>query len=256
MPNEEQARDNAKAIESEIRALEIPERARSSRNFRDFWTHVRRISDMFKTLKPLLKEDRERLWGQFGSLCEAAKQEQQKEQKENTSGSAELRDQILREAETARPCTLFGFDPPDVQEMKRLSTSLRNAGGMLSRHKNEMLGEHKQECFARIQEIRQIHDIWWGELKTSRSRRHEDVQQRIRANLEGNYERHRRASETLSRLRCHTDDLREKIMSAWNDSFRGRATEWLSNTEDKIRDIEEFLKKVEEWIREDEQKLR
>jgi len=253
---EDQAVANAKAIESEIQGLETPQSGSPTEDSQRFWAHVRHISEMFKSLKPLLRDDRARLWARFSCLCEEAKERQQKEREALRTVSLSHRDAILIEAEFARPATIFGFDPPDADELKRLGACLHNAGDMLSKCKHEMLGEHKQECFDRIQEIRGLHDIWWEHLRNSRSGKHEDTQQRIRTNLEENYERHRKASDALSRLRNHAEELREQITSAWSDDFRERAETWLSETEDKIRDIEQFLEKVEGWIREGEGKLR
>ncbi len=253
---DEKARANARAIESEIQSLASGHWDWFERQYKDFWAHARQISHMFKTLKPLRREDRERLWNKFNSICEETKRKQQSEYENRKYKSERHRNDIISEAERARPCSLFGFFPPDVQEMKALGLVLRNASSMLSKYKSEMFGEHKQECFERIQEIRRVHDAWWEELKRHRSRRQEEFQQRVRANLERNYERHRKASDALRRLRNHADDLRHKISTAWNDDFRNRAYGWLSETEDKIRDIEDSLRQIEEWIREDEEKLR
>jgi len=68
-----------------------------------------------------------------------------------------------------------------------------------------MLAEHKRECFDRIIEIRKIHEGWRSHLNGARA-------QRIRANLEKNYERTHRASEALERYRTRADELREKIV--------------------------------------------
>lgn len=78
----------------------------------------------------------------------------------------------------------------------------------------------------------------------------------MRKNLDTNYERHRKATQTLERLKDHRDKLQNDIDPAWNDDFRDRAYEWLSETEDKISDIEDFIAKLEDWISEDEDKLR
>jgi len=253
---DEGARANARAIESEIQSLSSGHWDWFKRQYKDFWAHARQISHMFKTLKPLRREDRERLWDKFSTVCEEAKRKQRSEHEDRKFKSEQHRNDIIREAESARPCSLFGFAPPDVQEMKALGRVLRNASSMLSNYKKEMFGEHKQECFERIQEIRHVHDAWWGELKRHRSRRREEFQQRVRANLEKNCERHRKATDALRRMRNHADDLRDKISSAWNDDFRDRAYGWLSETEDKIRDIEDSIQRIEDWIREDEEKLR
>ena len=238
---DEEASANARAIESEIQSLESGHWDWFERQYKDFWDHARHISHMFKTLKPIQREDRERLWEKFSSICEEVKRKQHSEHENRKFKSEQHRNYIIKEAESARPSTLFGFFPPDVQEMKALGGVLRNASSMLSKYKKEMFGEHKQECFERIQEIRHIHDVWWEELKRHRSKRQEEFQQRVRANLEKNYERHRKATDALHRVRNHADDLRDKISSAWNDDFRDRAYGWLSETEDKIRDIEDSI---------------
>ena len=183
---DEKAHTNAKAIESEIQSILSGHWDWFKRQYKDFWIHARHISEMFKTLKPLRKEDRERLWGKFNSVCEEVKRKQQSEHDNRKFKSSQHRKDIIHEAEGARPCSLFGFDPPDVREMKALGGVLKNAGLMLSKHKEEMFGEDKQECFVRIQEIRHIHDLWWEEHNRHRSKRQEEFQERVRNNLDKN----------------------------------------------------------------------
>lgn len=251
--NDKKALANAKAIKCAIQSLAGGHRDWLKRQYKEFWAHARQVSDMFKALKPLRREDRERLWEEFSSVCEEVKRKQHSEHDSRKFKSEQHRGDIIQEAESARPCWL---DTPDVDEMKALGRVLRNAGSMLSKYKEEMFGEHKQECFERIKEIRRIHDAWWEELKRHRSKRQEEFQLKVRGNLEKNYERHRKATVALRRMRNHADDLRDKVNSAWNDDFRDRAYIWLSETEDKIRDIEESIQRIEDWIREDEEKLR
>lgn len=253
---DEKARANAKAIESEIQSISSGHWDWFKRQYKDFWVHARQISEMFKTFKPLRKEDRERLWEKFNNICEEVKRKQNSEYENRKFKSEQHRNSIISEIERARPCSLFGLDPPDVDEMKALGQVLRGAGQMLSKYKSEMYGEHKQECFERIQEIRKIHDAWWESLKQHRSKKVEDFQTRVRVNLERNYERHRKATAALESCRRHADELRDKIASAWNEDWKDKAYVWLSETEDKIRDIERSIEQIEEWIREDEEKLR
>ena len=177
-------------------------------------------------------------------------------QDQRRSRSRQLANDILSEIEGSRPCSLFGFMPPDIEEMKCLGRKLKDAGQMLSRHKGEMFGEHKQECFSGIQEMRKVHDAWWEMLTQHRSQSFEERQARTRANLEKNYEQHRKAAAALESCRAHADELRDQIASAWNDDFRSRAEGWLAELEDKIRDIESSLERIEGWIRENESRLR
>ena len=126
---------------------------------------------------------------------------------------------------------------------------------MLSTHKHEMLGEHKRECFEKICEARNTHDAHWAGLKAEGERKRSNFLERVRANLEKNHERHRKVAQALERSRVHAEELRDNIASAWNDEYSDRAQGWLSEEEDRIRDIEESLEQIEGWIREDEEKL-
>jgi hypothetical protein len=65
------AKSNASALEHEIESLKQNHRGQPH----EFWAHTKEIACMFKTLKPLLREDREALWAEFSSTCEAAKRE-------------------------------------------------------------------------------------------------------------------------------------------------------------------------------------
>jgi hypothetical protein len=252
----EESKSNANKIAWEIDMLSSGHWDMVQRKYREFWDHAKEISHLFKTLKPLSQEDRDKLWEKFSNICEEVKRKQNSEHESRKFKSEQHRNSILSEIEHARPCSLFGLDPPDVDEMKALGQVLRGAGQMLSKYKSEMYGEHKQECFDRIQEMRKVHDAWWESLKQHRSKRQDDFQARVRANLERNYERHRKATSALESCRRHADELRDKIASAWNDDWKDKAYVWLSETEDKIRDIEQSIERIEEWIREDEEKLR
>ncbi len=250
------AKSNAREISSEIDSLSSGHWHLFERQHKEFWAHAKKISHMFKTLKPLSRDDRERLWLKFSSICDEVKSKQKSINEKRQLRSQQHRNDIMREAERARPCSLFGLDLPDVEEMKALGVVLRNTSKQLSENKQEMFGEHKQECFERIQEIRRVHDAWWESLKKHRSNKQEEFQHRVRQNLEKNYERHQKATDALRHIRSHADDLRDQISSAWNDDFRDRAYGWLSEAEDKIRDIEDSIQRIEDWIREDEDKLK
>lgn len=59
----DQAAENARIIQSEIDLLRAGHKDQHGRLIRkDFWEHVKKISDQLKNLAPLLLQDRERLW--------------------------------------------------------------------------------------------------------------------------------------------------------------------------------------------------
>ena len=228
----------------------------SGPSWKDIWAKAAEIQTGFKGMRYPTKAQRDEAWERFNSLRNEASRRNQDESNNRRWKSESHRSAILRQIESARPRTLFGFAPPDIEDMKALGHVLREAGQILSKYKGEMLGEHKQECFEAIQDMRQVHDAWWAELKGNSSRRHDDFQSRVRNNLENNYERHRKATDALERHRARADELRSQIASAWNNDWASKAEGWLSELEDKIADIERSIEQIEEWIREDEDKLR
>lgn len=254
---DEEAKKNFDTIKYEISVLESNHyKWFLEMKYKDFWAHAKQISEMFKTLKPIKKGDRENLWSKFNSVCDEANRKQTAEYETRNIKSEGHKNEIINEIRRAQPCSLFGFAPPDIQEMKHLGSVLKNAGLMLSKYKTEMLGKHKQECFESIQEMQKEHNAWWESLTGHRSRKREDFQQNVRSNIEKNHERLKKATDALDHCNDHAADLREKIRDAWSDEYRDRAEGWLSEDEDKIKDIEESIQQIENWIREDEEKLR
>jgi hypothetical protein len=65
------------------------------RRYDEFWAHARRISEMFKTLKQLFREDRERLWAAYSTACEEMKQVQARERESQRADSWEKRDVVM-----------------------------------------------------------------------------------------------------------------------------------------------------------------
>ena len=256
MAYQEEARANADQIEAEIDGLEGGHWNNFVRDYRSFFKHAGEIRALFKTLKPFQRDDRERLWNRLNVVCDEVSRVRDSARQDRETKSANHKQWILKLVFNAEVTTLFGFDPPDVEAMKAYGAKLNEAARYLSDYKTEMLGADKAECFARITEVREQHDLWWADLKQHKQRRHQDWEERTRQNIASNYERLRKAQGALQSVESHADDLRAKISSAWNDDFAARASEWLSEAEDKIRDITEHIAKIEQWIAEDEEKLR
>lgn len=221
----------------------------------DVWAKAAEIQRGFNGVRYPTKEQREQAWKRFNSLRDDASRLSKSENDSRKWKSESLKSDIMNKIHSSKPNDMFGFHAVNIEEMKSLGRILRDAGHMLSKHKRDMLGEHKQECFEAIQEMRKVHDVWWDQLKNEKSRRNSDFKARMRRNLDKNYERLRKAKNALGRARSHADELRKKIDSAWNESYRGRALGWLSEEEARIADIERSIEQIEGWIREDENKL-
>jgi vacuolar-type H+-ATPase subunit D/Vma8 len=59
-----------------------------------FWQQVKQAQSLFRELKPTLREDRERLWGEFGSLCSRAKEQQERQRSQRANISKQKRDLV------------------------------------------------------------------------------------------------------------------------------------------------------------------
>lgn len=223
--------------------------------WKEVWSLASEIGSRFKGAGYPSREAQQAAWDRFQALRQRASVQAEREKDERQWKSEQHRNDILRRVENARPSSLFGFDPPDVEEMKALGRILSEAGKMLSRRKSEMLGKHKQECFLAIQGMRDIHDAWWKDLKAQRSRAQEKRRQRIQANLQKNIERLNKATEALERQHRRASELRHKIATAWNEDFASRASGWLAEAEAKIADIEASIARCQTWIEEDESRL-
>lgn len=254
------AKENATKIEKEIQYLSmLRDSARGysdskNRNYSSFWAQVKEIDILFKSLKPLSREDREKLWNEKGSLCASVKEEIEETNKKRMSKSYGLYAQIHEYLYTY--CMVDCFpNYPRVENLIENGKCLKKAGIMLHENKAEMLSEHKQMIFNEMQDIQRSHDIWWGKFRSEREQKQSDFESRIKANLETNYSRHRSATDALRRVQANAEDLRSKIASGGSDEWVDRWAGWLSESEDKIQSIERYIQQVEEWIEEDEKKL-
>lgn len=224
------------------------------RNYSKFWDEVREIGSLFKELKPLTRQDREELWKRFSSLCDEVKEEQT----ENYQYRLNLSNKYYYEIKDLISHAVVLDDllnMPTIDELKNGAELLTRAGKILSDYKHEMLAEHKAICFDEIQRVRACHDKIWEKFRFERDRRRMEFERRVRENLEKNYERYRRATSALERVQANADKLRDEINNAWSDEYASRASGWLSESEDKIKDIERSIQDIEEWIHEDERKL-
>lgn len=221
--------------------------------------HATDIHQGFKQVRYPTREQREEAWTRFKAFENEAFEQRTREQKERRWKSEAHRNDILGRVSDARPVGLGLLGENPREELRALGGVLKEAGQLLSRHKSEMLAEHKQECFAAIQEMREIQQAEWDGLNRERdarrSARDEDSRARARANLEANQDRYRRLAESIERDRHHAEKLRADIVGAWTEGFKLRAAEWLAETEDRIASKEEFLREIERWIQEDERRL-
>ncbi len=116
----EQAKSNASAIEHEIESLKNGHWNLFKRQYREFWAHAKEISGMFKTMKPVLREDRERLWAKFSSTCEETKRTQEREKESRRAASKQKRDLVESKIKEAYYQAKGAQSSSDLSEAKSL----------------------------------------------------------------------------------------------------------------------------------------
>jgi len=237
-------------------------------DWRPVWAKSSEIQAAFKSnIMYPTKSDRDRAWVRFNDLRNESSALANDEREKMSRSSEYHRSQIIELAKGAyySPVTdaMFFFDPTTVSEMKHKSLILKQAGELLSASKLKMLREHKDECFAYINQMRESHKLFWearGQAVAARKQQFDDRRDQIVAklerNLEGNRERLAKAQTALERVEANIDQLREQISSARSDDFRQRAERWLSEAYEKQESIQESVRRAREWIEQDESRLR
>jgi hypothetical protein len=235
-------------------------------DWRPAWEKAREIQGAFKAgVRYPTAIERENAWTRFNNVRNDLSRRSNADRDTVLSISQAWRDLIMGVIESARYSKLgdviFFFDPTTAEDMKRLSAQLKDAGRLLSENKHQMLREHKDECFQRIQEIRATHDAFWGEYKKAREvRQHEhrqrinDVLARIEINISNNHGKKAKAEEALDRAKANISKLHDMLDNARGDDHRARVEGWLSEAEAKRDSIQEWVRRIEEWIEQDERR--
>jgi hypothetical protein len=253
-----QAHEHAGQLDVEIRKLlslahPIRDDLPVITKYQDFWNQAKRISALFKDLKPLAREDRDLLWKRFNELCGEIKIKQQAEYGSLESLSKGHYDEIMKLTEKAS--LPAGVPSLDTREMLARGQALKMAGELLGKYKHEMLAKHKKASFDRIQEIRAHHDAGWATAHVAKANLPAGTEDRIRKNLEANYERYRKAAGALENFQISAAQLRSYIESCGNPELVAKATAKLEETQGRIKDIAEGIRKLEKWIEDDERML-
>jgi hypothetical protein len=122
----ELCRENAHTLTSEINCLQndYADPLGFWHRYGDFWEHARRVSAMFKTLKPLFRDDRERLWSAFSAACEDIRKVQARERESRLNDSREKRDLVMSKIREAYFQAKGARDSGELAEADAFSAKL------------------------------------------------------------------------------------------------------------------------------------
>ena len=253
------AHENAELLDREIKNLlllinPIREDRPIITKYQDFWNKAKHITDLFKVLKPLAQGDRDLLWKQFNAYCTEVKEKQKSDYNTLESLSQGHLETIMKLSELAElPDDSHSLQ---IHELVERGQALKNAGEMLGKFKHQMIAKHKKICFNRLQKIRKTHDMAWESKKAIAPRQHSKTESRVRKNLEANYERYRKAASALENFQISREHIRTFLASCENPEKVAQVTIQLEETEARIKDIEEGIRKLKKWIADDEQMLK
>lgn len=250
-------------------------------DWRPIWSQCALIQDGFRSVRYPSVADRQAAWERFAQVRREASRLKVLEDDLVRDRSDGRRSEILRLCERARWSrlldTVFFFDRTTVDEMKQLSGLLSQARGILSGHKADMLGAHKQECFEAIKEAQATHDEFWERYKAELGRRQSEYHERqaerarrqvewdarqqnrndrIRENIDSNREKLSRAISALYRQRERASEIEERLRETASAKWQDIYGQWLAEAYAKISDIEQSIDRIRRWIEEGEQQLR
>lgn len=105
----EEAKQNARTLSSEIRDLSSIE-VTSPETFERYKNKSQKVLDLFKNLKPLLKEDRENLWSSFQQISDAHKRKQEERKKSRDYASTRKKEVVVSTIREAKNYASGDFD--------------------------------------------------------------------------------------------------------------------------------------------------
>jgi len=258
----EEAKTNALAIEREINSLRYDHLDKNASLFttryyyHEFWQHAKEVSEMFKTRK-LLKEDRERLWSTYSSLCEEVKRKQEEERHESRRNREILESLITDayfQADGAR-------DKEDLDKAKSMQTE-----NLRRMKESRLFREDREALWKYWKEVNQ--KIFWKRHELQESN---FLQAREEANRALNVANYGDPYEALQEIKEVQRSLRGVYMSrdqrheiydtlsdAWNratsriveikEEKRRKRDEWLQRQEERKRKYEEWRERMESNI--------
>jgi hypothetical protein len=253
------AHANAELLDREIKNLvSLTSPIRENRpivtKYQDFWNKAKQITAQFKELKPLAKSDRDLLWNRFNTVCREVKDKQKTEYGTLESLSQQHLDEIMKLTDLAQ--LPQGVPVLEIHELVERGQALKNAGDTLGRFKHAMIAKHKKACFDKIQRIRKTHDTAWDSISAVKPKQQTGTKFRSRKNLEANYERYKKAANALENFRIGRDHMRTFLASCNDPEKAAKVKIQLAETEARIQDIGEGIRKLRKWIAEDEQNLK
>lgn len=277
MGNVDFARENASKISKRIDSLPKLNDFLSEPDFKLFWEQVRQVNEMFRTLRPLLKEDCDRLRASLNQRCEVAKSEQQRFFRARKQESSRKRELVLDTLREARAVVRSAETNAEIAQAQAL---LQQAVGRMKDGWDGFNAQTAATAFTLGRMLKEDRDACWSQLNEIRDdlrRKRESLQhfnderfQRYVSEAEallhaGEYraakdkvQEAQRAMKGVGFTSSGYSALKNSLNSVWRRSSEGqsqRSREWeerqrtnLSRWADARRRNEERIERIEAQI--------
>ena len=238
-------------------------------DWKAIWSLIKAIGANFKGSRFPTKEEHQAAWNQFQSLVASVKQTQNEERSQwnhNKQESERLKEEIIAQARAAQPPSGFAdailaimtggissilsaiMGPFDERkrELESASNALKIGWSLLHEYKDRMIGKDKQEAFQALNSAKERLDAEWNTYKIERQRAHDNHQR----------EREVKRSEWLSRTQDqirNLEDRRERLSSVLSHKEAH-----LSSLYDQLGSArsDDFRSRVSGWIEEEQESIR
>lgn len=242
----EKAKSNASEIEREIENLRYNHLDSNAPlfttryHYREFWSHAKEISEMFKSSK-LLREDRERLWRSYQEICEDVKRKQNEERHES-----ERNREIIQSLITDTYFQAEGSsDKQDLDKAKSMQSET-----LQLMKERRLLKEDREHCWKYWREVNEKihwkrHSLWESNFLHAK----EDASRCLNTAYYGDpYEAIEEIKEVQRSLRgvYMNKDQRHEIHDTLGDAWNKATSRIAVIKEEKKRKHEEYLRRKEE----------
>ncbi|MEP7375890.1 MAG: CFI-box-CTERM domain-containing protein [Chitinophagaceae bacterium] len=249
----EEAKQNARTISSEIRELSYIE-VTSKETFELYKDKFQRVLELFKTLKPILKEDRENLWNNFQQVASEHRRKQDERKKNRDYASSRKKEVVVATINDAK-----GYASGDLDALRKAEDLLKIA--------NERMRSGWSDGFSAIEGFFHTSDgkmkkedleyCWqiWNETKEKINSRRKEIFSNNYINIKedlysiSDLAVYGNPYDAIKRIRETRGKVFSLPMSRENkDSLLGSLDEWWRKAQERIQEKKkETERKQKEW---------
>lgn len=242
---------NADRISGELNSLKNGHWAGfGERDYKSFFAHAKEIVELFKTLRPLKKSDRESLWNEYQQICDQVRSRQNEEWRSRQARSKSEKEVCLR---FIRDATYSARGARDRNEVQNARMAIDEAHSQLRDRSRNMLKDDTQECWEAFRaaktalhfRIKELQDVAYYEAQKAVS----DARNALsyQSNPFDALKDYQEAQARAKGLHLSKDQFRW-IKSEFDSIWQGIQAKIEEYKRERQRQYEEKARKHQEWL--------